>query len=459
MNKRFSILISLFLLTVSCAWGQMLSGSIADTLLSRRAYLVYNPERGGSRFDGISTRLECDSLGRFTFSADKLTSMPFCPAYLYLGDDTMWGMLLQPGRNLKVTATRKNGKTWVDYDGDNQAAASLMRDYIRLYDYETFFPFEDEPDTLTTEQKQKMLSEGHARLTKQLKKVKDKELRDFLSKLNDDALLNFSMRLTTSKKPEYKQMLAKITTNDWRSLYNYLPQRVVDNAVPEWTDSLWGHDTSLYGVEYIKAMKKLITDADVKHALLDQCAKATLNYGKNFKDIDVFWKPFCAYADSSLIRKYQDKVSAIKKTKQGMMATNFSFYDLEGKLHQLSDFRGKTLYIDCWATWCGPCCAEIPHLAERVKEFAGNDKVQFISISLDENINAWKNKLAKDKPSWLQFRVDKDQNAVLSKAYGINAIPRFMVINADGTIADADAFRPSDKDFAQQLNKIINMNK
>ena len=137
------------------------------------------------------------------------------------------------------------------------------------------------------------------------------------------------------------------------------------------------------------------------------------------------------------------------------MAPDFSFTDKEGQVYRLSDMRGKVIHIDCWATWCGPCCREIPFLEKRVGEYKGNDKVRFISISMDSNKNAWLKKLDKDQPQWEQFIVDKAQHDALSKAFGISGIPRFIVINADGTIADADAFRPSDEKFHEKLDEII----
>ncbi len=139
-----------------------------------------------------------------------------------------------------------------------------------------------------------------------------------------------------------------------------------------------------------------------------------------------------------------------------MTAPDFTFSDRNGKGYRLSDMRGKVLYIDCWATWCGPCCREIPFLEKRVEEYKGNDKVRFVSISVDSNKEAWEKKLDKDKPEWEQFIVNGEENKIMSKAYGISGIPRFILINPDGTIADGDAFRPSNENFHQKLDAVLN---
>lgn len=127
-----------------------------------------------------------------------------------------------------------------------------------------------------------------------------------------------------------------------------------------------------------------------------------------------------------------------------MPAYDSEFLDANGGLHRISEFKGKLLYVDFWATWCGPCKAEIPRLANLVEHYKGNDKVQFISVSVDENVDAWKKMIAKDNPRWPQFIASKEQHAKISKDWGIVGIPRFLLINVDGTINNADAIRPSD---------------
>ena len=439
------------------AASQILSGNIADTTLNRKMMVFYNPQRGGSKYDAVSRRLNADVEGNFSFDTDELANMKYVPAWLYLGDKVEYPILLEPGKNLNVTAKKEKGKTVLKFKGEPKEGAEYMRLFEDAFNFDEFFPYEEGKDTLTKAQKKQMLVKRSASLQKALKKIKDKDLRDYLTKLTDDQILNYSIRLAENGTPEMEKLMNQITVNDWRSLYSYLPEWAISDKVPEALDSCYGHDMTEYGLCKLKLIKENVTDPDVRAALLDNCAKVTLNYCKNYADIDRFWIPFQEYAgvDSPVVEKYAAKVKAIKTTKKGMPAKDFSFLDVDGKEHKLSDLKGKVIYIDCWATWCGPCCAEIPHLEKRVVEFKGNDKVEFISISLDTDVDAWLRKLAKDKPEWAQYRVNDEQHRVLSTAYGISGIPRFLVINADGTIADGDAFRPSDENFNQLLNDII----
>ena len=325
----------------------------------------------------------------------------------------------------------------------NAAAADWIKTYNASYDYAVFFPFDDEPDPLAGKDRVKVLEGKYKHLSGQLKKIKDTRIRQYLGHLNEDARINFLTRILPKNDARRKEMISGIDVNSWLGLYNYLPQLVIKASIDASLDSLYGHDMTEYGLAKMQAISARVSNARVRHALLDDCASDVLLYGKDYADIDRFWKPYCEMAgsDSLLIRKYADKVKSIKNTKKGMMAPEFFFTDREGNVH---------------STWCGPCCREIPYLEKRVAEYQGNGKVRFVSISMDSNRQAWLKKLDKDNPAWEQFILDKVQDEALSKAFGINGIPRFILLNADGTIADSDAFRPSDKDFHQQLDAVLN---
>lgn len=337
-------------------------------------------------------------------------------------------------------------------------ATPFMSLYKKYYDTKVFFPYQGMENQLEGKDPLKVLDTYYHTLNKEAKKVKTKTLRQLLNQLNEDAHLSYLYQLLPDSASQKNELVRKIDVNNVVGLYNGLPQLWMRTHMDMKLDSLLGHDTTEYGLAYIQLLNQNVTNPDVRHDLLDECGFLTLMGGRDIKDVDRFWKPFCeaASGDSLVVAKYADKAESIRHTKKGMMAPDFTFHDQEGKLHRLADMRGKVLYIDCWATWCKPCCNEIPYLAKRVEEYKGNDKIRFISISMDSKKQAWLDKLSQDKPEWEQYILNEEEKNAMSKAYGIVFIPRFLLINADGTIANSDAFRPSAEDFHQQLDAVLN---
>ena len=104
-------------------------------------------------------------------------------------------------------------------------------------------------------------------------------------------------------------------------------------------------------------------------------------------------------------------------------------------------------------TWCGPCCAEIPHMEKLAAHYAKNKDIELISISIDKNKEKWEKKLAEDKPKWKQFICLDAFDSQLCKNYDINAIPRFFFFDKDGTVISLDAPRPSEDGIIEYIDK------
>ena len=140
------------------------------------------------------------------------------------------------------------------------------------------------------------------------------------------------------------------------------------------------------------------------------------------------------------------------ETRSGAQAADFTYPDVDGKEVSLSDFKGKVVLVDVWATWCGPCKREIPHLIQLEKEMKGRDLV-VLGVSVDE---------AKNKQKWLDFIKEKGLGGVqvladgwskITKDYKITGIPRFMVFDKKGNVVSVDAPRPSDPALRKLLEE------
>ena len=114
------------------------------------------------------------------------------------------------------------------------------------------------------------------------------------------------------------------------------------------------------------------------------------------------------------------------------------------------------IYIDIWSTWCAPCCREIPYVARLVEHYKDNPDIEFVSLSIDQNVKNWKAFLAKaDHTGWKQYLIPAETQRAFMNDFAINGIPRFLVIGRDGKILDSNAPRPSSEGITEYLNKQI----
>ncbi|OIQ16018.1 MAG: hypothetical protein BM557_10710 [Flavobacterium sp. MedPE-SWcel] len=140
----------------------------------------------------------------------------------------------------------------------------------------------------------------------------------------------------------------------------------------------------------------------------------------------------------------------------GKPSPTFTYENYKGGTTSLEDFKGKYVYIDVWATWCGPCRKEIPHLKKIEKKYHGK-KIAFISISIDKakDHEKWEQLVEKESLSGVQLIADKDWKSDFTMAYGIQSIPRFILIDPKGNVVNANAPRPSDPDLQSVLNSLL----
>jgi thiol-disulfide isomerase/thioredoxin len=131
----------------------------------------------------------------------------------------------------------------------------------------------------------------------------------------------------------------------------------------------------------------------------------------------------------------------VQKLGKGKPAPEFSLKDKDGKVISLTDLKGKIVYIDFWATWCGPCRAEMPDAKKLEEEFKDKDVV-FLNINVEDNIELWNKYLVKNNDGINVF-ADGEQTKKLKEDYAFDGIPRYVLIDRNGKLLNANAARPS----------------
>ena len=118
-------------------------------------------------------------------------------------------------------------------------------------------------------------------------------------------------------------------------------------------------------------------------------------------------------------------------------ALDFTLYDQYGKEHKLSDYRGKKIFLNFWATWCPPCRGEMPHIEELYKEYKENSKDVIILGVASPNVGKeGDQQYIEDflKENNYTFPVVFDDGGMLSYQYGFNSLPSTLIIDEDGYI-------------------------
>ena len=156
------------------------------------------------------------------------------------------------------------------------------------------------------------------------------------------------------------------------------------------------------------------------------------------------------------LSKYYDQVLEANKL-NGSASPSFDYENHKGGKTKLEDLRGKYVYIDVWATWCGPCRAEIPFLKKVEEKYHGKN-IEFVSISVDvdKDHEKWVNFVKEKELGGMQLFADKNWNSEFMKSYNINSIPRFILLDPKGNIISSDAERPSSPALQTQLDKLLN---
>lgn len=126
----------------------------------------------------------------------------------------------------------------------------------------------------------------------------------------------------------------------------------------------------------------------------------------------------------------QDELPRVRFVRDPESAPTFKLPDLDGKELKLEDYRGKVVLLNFWATWCGPCRAEIPSLIELQKHY--KDKLQVIGLALDEDDENYVRKFARQEA--INYPVAMGTDEVRFAYGGVTALPTVFVINAQGGI-------------------------
>lgn len=236
--------------------------------------------------------------------------------------------------------------------------------------------------------------------------------------------------------PNFNQYLPEIDVNnenDFNSLRNY------KNLLKNYFGSMIREGQ----IDEAFAAIKNINSSTIKQGLLPSFV---YDVEAGNEDAEAIYNGIVSIStDSATVAKLTDKIEKIRKLQVGMPSPSFAYQNIDGATISLQDLSGKYLYVDVWATWCGPCLREIPALKQLENDYH-NEAIEFVSISIDveKDFEKWQTMVAAKNLKGVQLIADSDWQSDFVKAYAIDGIPRFIIIDPQGNIVDPNAPRPSD---------------
>ncbi len=461
-------LIFLSILIIAAACGSKKSGDFTvsgtiSNLISDEITIFYPKNALSNEMEEVSVKLDQNKAFTVTIALPEAKI-----GFIRIGS-TQFPLYLIPGGNINLTYDAFDTESPPVVTGKKSAETNFIFAYMKhsqekygrqwlfetfAKDYEEFMP---------------VIEEAHKEKLSFLKGFKDYRKLDkgFRNMMETDFL--FDKKLSLLNYPDY---------------FGFLSQ----GAKPNLPDNFFGFvdDKKLYNDKYLTSQyyiafvnsvleKKVAEkvnesqeefDADSYLSAQFQLAKDMFTGKTRELAISSLMENIFGYASKELaLQKYEEfkklitnqeyleHVEAIYRASialsVGQPAPNFTLTDINGNQVSLSDFAGKVVYLDFWASWCGPCLQQIPSARELKKRMEGKDVV-FLYVSLDEDQDAWRKKVAEEKIEGVHLNAPGFQQEV-AKLYNVRGVPTFFIIGQDGLIFDNRPPRPSEENIDSVL--------
>ncbi len=202
--------------------------------------------------------------------------------------------------------------------------------------------------------------------------------------------------------------------------------------------------------EFVKGIKSTLIKDRIVSMLFRLINDHNANMEQDYQEI------IKMLSSKRLKQKATQKYNSLKSTAVNKKTIGFKYENHNGGFTSLEDLKGKLIYIDIWATWCGPCKKEIPYLEKIIKKYKGKN-IEFVSISVDseKDRDKWKKMVDEKGLKGIQLFADKSFKSDFIRFYNVNLIPRYLLIDKEGKIITAQAPRPSDPGTPKVLDSLL----
>lgn len=248
---------------------------------------------------------------------------------------------------------------------------------------------------------------------------------DSLDKLKITGSVSYDEQLA------YKASIKNITDQEEQLYRKYDEMKSNDSAKAAWEEQLaeLRRQRRKETMHYITGHPK----SPVSLSLLSDMAVMG-----EYKQLDSLYRLLDASAQQTAVGgRLEKRIAVLKKSAIGEPMIDFTQPDVNGKPVKLSDFKGKYVLLDFWASWCGPCRAENPNVLKAYNAYKDKN-FTVVGVSLDDSGEKWHKAIEEDGMPWIQLSDLKGFKNEVATQYGIQAIPSTFLLNPEGVIIAKD---------------------
>jgi thiol-disulfide isomerase/thioredoxin len=430
-----------------------------------KLWLVFTDSRGERIFE----QTDVDKEGNFYLETNKVDQP--CSATLHNQDFFRTRLFIAPGSQLTLTADctdKTTAQTVKSITGYGAVANQylLKIDSISYRRNDTREPYSMLPAELPGYLKEKIpLQDSVYKVVFSQTSLPDNYYTFFKSKTQLDNrfdildLLTYSVANDTAMS--YQQAIKFIDQNADKSLLNdlYKDEYMVSDSYrtfmrDSYLPYLWAinkkkglkYKFETYQVDIATLTANNFKGRIKQYTLYDQLHKA-IQFSRSFAELNLYAKAFPPFIAQLTDKNKQAEIQQLLTTKEqelittqtGKPAPALIASDNSGKSYNVTDFKGKVVLIDLWASWCGPCRQETPYLKKTVEKYKNDARIAIISVAVLDKPDEWKKAMDDDKPTWLQLY---DTDGTVQRNYVARSIPKFILINKAGNIVSFDAPMP-----------------
>ena len=377
---------------------------------------IINPVLDNIKFESTDSTftVELTKDGNFTFSFATDSSL-----YLNLSHGEYTSMYVKPGDNIELSLNTDEFDESINYKGSEAsnflARKYLIREQFNFYSKDFYLGSIEDYNLLLNDYKSSILQAGNSisdtAFMNQQSNELDRQIKYFMDSKEE---------FMTSNEADVREFIFE-KGNLTNEKYNWY--------TIEDTMDIEGFNYLIS--EYENSVKLLI------NKLIKNDDYISIELKKLEEDIDY-------------IRNR--KLSIINQPQNGESYIDFTYENTEGVDVSLSSFKGSLVYVDVWATWCGPCKAEIPYLKTLEQDYH-EQNIVFLSVSVDTNKDQWLKMVQEEALGGVQLWANGWSQ--ITKDYAIFGIPRFMLFSKDGKVISNDAPRPSNEETRELFDKYL----